>query len=853
MMNRFQSSNTVHFCISCLQPHLFCKFLLILPVCCSALHETTTSLGIYRKVILCLLTVGIYSGSAAAQDLTLSPSETVINDTEVITLSPLVIPPQGAIALPSAEELSSAADLYITEGAKALDNLFILNPDELDAETAPSCGIHIPLSIRATAYALSSEDPERYSELPEKIDTILSDSARQQRFPSISTQLGDDWSLTIPPQNNPDLAISTSPTLESLEALRRDIIDLNTGSDRDSGFLGDNSDTDRTSNLDESSSELLFSHTQAQQKEDITIGRPPVRLFVQVRDNAPTLFDGLPNLFAESGPRNSHSRMCNQIIPNAGLDPNTEFAYRIKDNFYIYYNFCGERAITEQKTIRDASGNIIAGENRDFAYKYPDGSVALIRRCTLYSLDCAPTHVQMIAADLVYARDSFRAVGFKVPVGGMAAVAPEIPVHITQNGERSTAHLGRIWLHEPLSEGGWKMRWLAFHEYFHLVQFAHRADRSFVQGVHNWSARPRDVVSWTAPFSGLVMSSFFWGNLESMAAWAADVLMTSYPTYDGPNNAWNDARGYPFFSSYADLVYGYMAERFSKSASPGFCPGCDAMVEFVWDFLDPDNEAQRGDAYKWAKTEYLEKYLASKNLSLARFAEDFHKDLIYSLYKESPEGGQPFRFINRHSPTTTAWDWPPKLTQVPNELKTKDDIGICDSNAADLRRSNARPQPSNPHSGPIISYQCTFRMAPAGALHLRLPIFNPDIPALISVAAQALLPDGSPAPAAPQIILVPTAAGIKAGTDYNEMTALTQPIYSSPSSNHLLSSKKALSTAGLSAYQADGLNYVFMIVRYPDFWQRFRAIAQDDPNVTTPQASYIEDPINMQLEIKAVW
>lgn len=380
--------------------------------------------------------------------------------------------------------------------------------------------------------------------------------------------------------------------------------------------------------------------------------------------------------------------------------------------FTLHYKICGPSPIQQHQL-----------ENTSFVHQLPGGLTAPIRSCTSYSATCAPTVIQIIAAELGVVSRTLSVAGFPVPLGlgGTASV----PVYVTGEAKSNTSYLGQIWYHLGIGlPATTTLRQVVYHEYFHLIQETFGSVHVLV-----W-----DSGLWRGPRPDYRPDAFYWQLLEGTADWAANVVASRFPRYVS-GLGYSDARSTPFGSSYHPLPYGYLTERFTASRVPRFCYGCDVMLTFLRTYVQPEAWGPKA----------LTSFLSDRGLSYPDFLDQYFWDLLSSRYHTQPAPAAA-RFVNRHPDNLgkiEPWDWPPGLM----DAAVKD--GGCTPHGV--------IEPAKGATGAFASRRlrvtCRTFLAASGAVYFRLPLDEKRVPSSITISAAAKLwtPPGEQ-PLMPQVL-----------------------------------------------------------------------------------------------------
>ncbi len=386
--------------------------------------------------------------------------------------------------------------------------------------------------------------------------------------------------------------------------------------------------------------------------------------------------------------------------PRCDADPHLHhrFVYRIPNKFDIDYTVCGNRAVLQHKK-----------ENADFGYYLPNGALVKIRKCTSYTSSCAPSIVQIIGAELVYAMEQFDKEGFRRPKGGLG-LSKEIPVELfSGSGGVSSGFLGALSLdlNQPISSKNLTFKHLVHHEYFHLIQEQYGVNLS-------WFTNPS---VWAGPTRSRFPDHIFWATLESTADFAADVIGDTHAFYKG---RFYDTNSTPFRSSYYSLPYGHLAEKFTRQQPSKMCFGCDTLLFFMRDYAEK---------FGW-DARAITQFIKERGFSYPDYLDIYYFEMLASLYKNMPAPAR-MRFNNRHldnKASISLLDWPPGL-KIPVTDKSCQPLGIP------IRNKNATEILSEKRTKLTIT--CNYAMVPGGAVYYHIGLDSKDLPTELKITASA--------------------------------------------------------------------------------------------------------------------
>ena len=573
------------------------------------------------------------------------------------------------IDLPNANELLDYARMYRNEGSQALIETALFNPFlSSDAISDTVCETFIPAIFLTAARKIEPD-----SGLDAQVLNILTE--RNQDEAAIEELLGAEWSIEVPQDYvDPD-------DLVGGEAINLELED-------NSLFFDDMSQ--QISLMEEDGTLPDDISTPAGQSSNPLVIKKPIA----ARRNL--------------GNHNYLDLACDKMTQN-GQNNKAWFKYNLHTEFTIHYQLCGDNSITAD--VHENFSNTV--------YLMPNWSVVKLTKCTEFNSKCAPMHIQMIAADVLYQRRVFGREGYKLPGHWNITIASDDP------DKGSYALFGVIELNGPaLTSLG--LRRLVFHEYFHAIQTKYGSEGAWLGN--------GEITGRRADFR---KNSMWWAQLESLASWASFSIGLGdnpYPTYieNRVGGTISDARNHLFESSYHPLEYAYIAERFSLKGNkkPSSCLGCDTIKEYL-------NILENG---------YWQKSLAAVNFllvahagrqvynQLGNFIRDYHLDLLFSRMdrKWGTKSGD-FRFLNSQAPVTnTLWPtleaWPPQIQTVPHLMKSN--VGLC-SDKSLFQRGNA----TQVDGKYIQGFTCSAKMSPSGAIYLDIPVDVTNLPDKIMLAA----------------------------------------------------------------------------------------------------------------------
>ncbi|NRA30524.1 MAG: hypothetical protein HRU11_09705, partial [Parvularculaceae bacterium] len=485
--------------------------------------------------------------------------------------------------------------------------------------------------------------------------------------------------------------------------------------------------------------------------------------------------------------------------------------YRVPGHFSFYYNICPGQPTPIPEDI---------WENQDFLYGMPDGTAVPIRSCREYTESCAPTLIQMMAADFMFARRQLTAAGFKTPTGtyDVGITKGDIPIFVTMQVDRSAALLARIWMNSAWAY----TRYLALHEYFHLVQEAYASNRALAL------LRTDD---WRAPQVPGFKESFFWSHKESGADWAASVLVDRYPPYP-EQLSFDNSYGYPFEQAYHALPFGYVMEQATKDRKPRLCYGCDAMKEYL-EML----ESSLWSSSSWAQFLDRHQLLDPRTKDTETLIENYHRDLMLSLFKKGPRAPK-HRFKATKTVREADWDFPTAMQTLPDNapswIKCGDKVN---GTAKPFQRGNAGFYQRGNRTR-LQDIECTYTITSAGAAIFRVPLKAGDMPTRLVVSANAVTTDaqsnGRRQTVGPIKIIGATAANRGNGArDIRQLDGLEY--FAEDRSQTFVFDQKL---------QNDGVTDAFLVVRNPSYHAY---------NVTSRGAPPFEGMIDVTLSMKAYY
>lgn len=591
------------------------------------------------------------------------------------------------IEIPSTDELIGIAEHFHDEGISALSHYPLFQSSTQNTDSIPhQCNTYVPELLFSLA---KFQDPDDAQNVSEQLINVFSQPAHQGF--TMENILGEDWQIDAEFEGNTD---------EFIE------------SDEEFYFLDNWID------------DTFFVYQEQQETED------------EPYEEAPVFYHHLSNtmVIKKAKPRNRLNstidflnRACNKLA-DEGVDPNAWMTYEKHDEFTIHYRLCGNHGISS-----DLYERII-----NKVYLMPNWSVVKLERCKKFSKTCAPMYVQMIAADILYERKTFKKAGYKVPGHWNVEISSNDP------SKGASAFLGTIKLNGA-AESSRGLRNLVFHEYFHAIETMYGSEWEYLFNGNLFGSRP-----------SFERNTQWWSQLESLADWAPHALSygdNPWPDYYDSHferryaysNAVRDARNHLFESSYHPLEYGYLAERYSRNGNDktSSCLGCDSIKQYL-EILD----GQPYGARLW-KHSYLALYTFIEMMKTGirpttgyeigslfafnQFSQDYHLDLLFSrMNRKWVTTSGDFRFFNRFAPkTSTLWpeltNWPPALQKVPTSMKSL--FGQCTNKSKPLKRSHAQAVGAKF----IHGFTCDMKMSPTGAIFLEVPLENNKLPDKIMV------------------------------------------------------------------------------------------------------------------------